>query len=124
MHKNGGIFRNETTSKKFSELTFRPENVHISRNLTNNYFLADSIATWHGTSPHYMKKCMRNCNPTVESEILLDHFHNDDIENKQHIFTISIVLTMVTIASAIFFLAAKLKLGQRNQSAIQRTQSQ
>ena len=96
----------------------------IVRETPKQIFKADSIATWHETSPHYMMKCMRNCNPTVESEILLDHFHNDDIENKQHIFTISIVLTVVTIASAIFFLAAKLKLGQRNQSAIQRKQSQ
>ena len=67
---------------------------------------------------------MSNCNPTAESETLLNHFHNEDIEKRQHVFTLSILLTVLTIASAILFITVKLKLCARYQTVIQNRQSQ
>ena len=78
--------------------------------IKNYILLYFKAATWHGTSPHYMKKCIRDCIQTIESDIMSDHFHNEDIDKTKYIYATSIILTIVTMASAILFLSVKLNL--------------
>jgi len=134
MHANVELIFNATTSKDFticyfisqSYLKYRcyscPRNFLIFEKIQNIYIF--EAGPWPVTSPHYMKKCIRNCNSTTESENMLDHFHNDEIDKKKYIFAIQVILTITTIASAILFLSVKLKFCKCLQFPIQRRQSQ
>ena len=96
--------------------------IQFTEQILKQIFLAATEAAWHGTTPHYMKMCIRNCNASAESERMQDNFHHEYLDKKLHISIISVVVTIVTITSAIFFLYIQLKLYQRNQSSTQRRQ--
>lgn len=88
--------------------------IQYTENILKLFFLAGTEAAWHGTSPHNMKMCIRNCNASAESERMLDNFHHEYLDKKLPISIISVVVTIVTITSAILFLYVQLKLYQRN----------
>ena len=83
-------------------------------------FVVSVLEPWPdslGGTPDYMKNSGENCTKATESNNMLDHFHREDIQRSQSYFVILLAVTILSIGSAAFFIAAKLQMCKISQAS-------